>query len=130
MPDRNHRPVHHQALTPEALTMVDAIVRTTSFAATRELGKVPSALTCSVRQLEESLDALLFDRSSRQVLITEAGRLVLKSTVRSSPTAQLHYAWRAERSAPGLGRALQWWLKQLESPAKRRSLIERHVYRL
>ena len=60
----------------------------------------------------------------------EAGRLVLKSTLRSSPTARLHYAWRAERSALGLGRALQWWLKQLESPATRRSLIERHVHRL
>jgi hypothetical protein len=60
----------------------------------------------------------------------EAGRLVLKSTVRSTPTARLHYAWRVERSALGLGRALQWWLKQLESPATRRSLIERHVHRL
>ncbi len=323
MPDRNHRPEHHQALTPEALTMVDTIARTGSFAAAaRELGKVPSALTYSVRQLEESLDALLFDRSSRQAQLTdagrellhegrrllqemaavasrvrrvangwetqlaisvedilshgtvfelveafcqdnadagtrlrlrtdvlagtwealvtgqvelaigisgehpnpggielhklgdmpfvycvaphhalaaaegplddavlvhhravavadtaqrltprtvnllpgqdvltvpstrakleallrglgsgflpeamarphiEAGRLVLKSTVRSSPTARLYYAWRAERSALGLGRALQWWLKQLESPATRRSLIERHVHRL
>jgi DNA-binding transcriptional LysR family regulator len=313
MPDRSERPEHYQALTPEALVMVDTIARTGSFAAAaRELGKVPSALTYSVRQLEESLDALLFDRSSRQAQLTdagrellhegrrllqemaavanrvrrvangwetqlaisvedilshgtvfelveafchdnadcgtrlrlrtdvlagtwealvtgqvelaigvklhklgdmpfvycvaphhalaaldgplddavlvhhravavadtaqrlaprtvnllpgqdvltvpstrakleallrglgsgflpeamarphiEAGRLVLKSTVRSSPTARLHYAWRAERSALGLGRALQWWLKQLESPATRRSLIERHVHGL
>jgi DNA-binding transcriptional LysR family regulator len=321
--DRSHRPQYHQALTPEALTMVDTIARTGSFAAAaRELGKVPSALTYSVRQLEESLDALLFDRSSRQAQLTdagrellqegrrllqemqavasrvrrvaggwetelaisvedilsqttvfelveafcqdhgdagtrlrlrsdvlagtwealvsgqvelaigvsgehrnpggieiaelgempfiycvaphhplaavdgalddallvhhravavadtaqrlapltvnllpgqdvltvphmraklealvrglgsgflpepmarphiEAGRLVHKPTVRSSPTARLHYAWRAERSALGLGRALQWWLKQLQSPATRRSLIERHVHRL
>jgi DNA-binding transcriptional LysR family regulator len=321
--ERSHRPQHHQALTPEALTMVDTIARTGSFAAAaRELGKVPSALTYSVRQLEENLDALLFDRSSRQAQLTdagrellhegrrllqemaavasrvrrvasgwetqlaisiedilsqatvfelveafcqdhgdagtrlrlrsdvlagtwealvtgqvelaigvsgehrnpggielaelgempfvycvaphhplaalegplddavlvhhravavadtaqrlapltvnllpgqdvltvphmraklealvrglgsgflpepmarphiEAGRLVLKPTVRSSPAARLHYAWRAERSALGLGRALQWWLKQLESPTTRRSLIERHVFRL
>ncbi len=321
--DRSHRPQYHQALTPEALTMVDTIARTGSFAAAaRELGKVPSALTYSVRQLEESLDALLFDRSSRQAQLTdagrellnegrrllqemqavasrvrrvaggwetelaisvedilsqttvfelveafcqdhgdagtrlrlrsdvlagtwealvsgqvelaigvsgehrnpggietaelgempfvycvaphhalaavegalddpllvhhravavadtaqrlapltvnllpgqdvltvphmraklealvrglgsgflpepmarphiEAGRLVQKATVRNSPTARLHYAWRAERSALGLGRALQWWLKQLQSPATRRSLIERHVHRL
>ncbi len=321
--DAKTRPQHHQALTPEALTMVDTIARTGSFAAAaRELGKVPSALTYSVRQLEDSLDALLFDRSSRQAQLTdagrellhegrrllqemqavasrvrrvangwetelaisvedilsqatvfelveafcqahgdagtrlrirsdvlagtwealvsgqvelaigvsgehqnpggielaelgempfvycvaphhalaatlgplddallvnhravavadtaqrlapltvnllpgqdvltvphmraklealvrglgsgflpepmarphiEAGRLVQKATVRSSPTARLHYAWRAERSALGLGRALQWWLQQLQSPATRRSLIERHVWRL
>ena len=317
------RPQHHQALTPEALAMVDTIARTGSFAAAaRELGKVPSALTYSVRQLEESLDALLFDRSSRQAQLTdagrelltegrrllhemqavasrarrvargwetelaisvedilspttvfelveafcqdhgdagtrlrirhdvlagtwealttgqvelaigvsgehrnpggielrelgempfiycvaphhalagvaaplddaelvhhravavadtaqrlapltvnllpgqdvltvptmraklealvrglgcgflpepmarplvEAGRLVQKTTVRTNPVARMHYAWRAERSALGLGRALQWWLKQLESPATRRSLIERHVWRV
>ena len=41
------------ALTPEALTMMDTIARSGSFAAAaRELGKVPSALTYSVRQLE------------------------------------------------------------------------------
>ncbi len=62
------------ALTPEALTMVDLIARTGSFAAAaRELGKVPSALTYSVRQLEEALDVLLFDRSSRQATLTAAG---------------------------------------------------------
>ena len=55
------------ALTPDALAMMDAIARTGSFAAAaRELGKVPSALTYSVRQLEDALDVLLFDRSSRQ----------------------------------------------------------------
>ncbi|MFZ4650618.1 MAG: LysR substrate-binding domain-containing protein [Rubrivivax sp.] len=65
-------------LTPEALAMVDAIARTGSFAAAaRELGKVPSALTYSVRHLEEALDALLFDRSSRQAQLTAAGRELL-----------------------------------------------------
>lgn len=64
----------HLVLTPEALSMVDAIARTGSFAAAaRELGKVPSALTYSVRQLEEALDVLLFDRSSRQAQFTAAG---------------------------------------------------------
>lgn len=66
------------ALTPEALTMVDMIARTGSFAAAaRELGKVPSALTYSVRQLEEALDVLLFDRRSRQAQLTDAGRELL-----------------------------------------------------
>jgi DNA-binding transcriptional LysR family regulator len=56
----------------------------------------------------------------------EAGRLVQKETARQPPLARLHYAWRAERSALGLGRALQWWLRQLESPTTRRALLERH----
>ena len=50
MPDRLH------ALTPDALVMMDTIARSGSFAAAaRELGKVPSALTYSVRQLEDCL---------------------------------------------------------------------------
>jgi DNA-binding transcriptional LysR family regulator len=72
MPDRLH------ALTPDALVMMDTIARTGSFAAAaRELGKVPSALTYSVRQLEEALDVLLFDRSSRQAQLTAAGTELL-----------------------------------------------------
>jgi DNA-binding transcriptional LysR family regulator len=72
MPDRLN------ALTPDALLMVDTIARTGSFAAAaRELGKVPSALTYSVRQLEEALDVLLFDRSSRQAQFTAAGQELL-----------------------------------------------------
>jgi molybdate transport repressor ModE-like protein len=67
-----------QALTPDALEMMDTIARTGSFAAAaRELGKVPSALTYSVRQLEEALDVLLFDRSSRQAQLTAAGTELL-----------------------------------------------------
>jgi DNA-binding transcriptional LysR family regulator len=65
-------------LTPEALAMMDAIARTGSFAAAaRELGKVPSALTYNVRQLEDALDVLLFDRRSRQAQMTAAGEELL-----------------------------------------------------
>ena len=67
-----------QALTPDALAMMDTIARTGSFAAAaRELGRVPSALTYSVRQLEDALDVLLFDRSSRQAQLTAAGQELL-----------------------------------------------------
>jgi DNA-binding transcriptional LysR family regulator len=66
------------ALTPDALQMMDIIARTGSFAAAaRELGRVPSALTYSVRQLEDALDVLLFDRSSRQARLTAAGQELL-----------------------------------------------------
>lgn len=61
-------------LTPELLEMVSLIARTGSFAAAaRALGKVPSAVTYSIRQLEEQLDVLLFDRRSRQATLTPAG---------------------------------------------------------
>ena len=65
-------------LTPEALGMVDAVHRTGSMAAAaRELGLVPSAVTYRVRQVEDALDVLLFDRSSRQAKLTEAGKELL-----------------------------------------------------
>ena len=68
----------HHVLTPDALLMMDTIARTGSFAAAaRELGKVPSALTYNVRQLEEALDVLLFDRRSRQARFTAAGEELL-----------------------------------------------------
>lgn len=71
-------PARHNALTPDALAMMDAIARSGSFAAAaRELGKVPSALTYGVRQLEDALDVLLFDRSSRQARLTAAGEELL-----------------------------------------------------
>ncbi len=75
---RNAMPNAHHVLTPEALTMMDVIARTGSFAAAaRELGKVPSALTYNVRQLEDALDVLLFDRRSRQAKFTAAGEELL-----------------------------------------------------
>jgi DNA-binding transcriptional LysR family regulator len=71
-------PPRRNALTPDALQMMDIIARTGSFAAAaRELGRVPSALTYSVRQLEDALDVLLFDRSSRQARLTAAGQELL-----------------------------------------------------
>jgi len=67
------------ALTPGALNMIATVERTGSMAAAaRELGLVPSALSYRVRQLETALDVLLFDRSSRQARLTEAGKELLR----------------------------------------------------
>lgn len=66
-------------LTPEALGLLDTVNRTGSMAAAaRELGLVPSAVTYRVRQVEDALDVLLFDRSSRQAKLTEAGKELLR----------------------------------------------------
>lgn len=66
-------------LTPDALVMLQRIADQGSFAAAaRVSGMVPSALTYRVRRIEDALDVLLFDRSSRQARLTEAGRELLR----------------------------------------------------
>lgn len=70
-------------LTPDALAMLQTIARSGSFAAAaRASNMVPSALTYRVRQMEDALDVLLFDRSSRQARLTEAGAELLREGVR------------------------------------------------
>jgi DNA-binding transcriptional LysR family regulator len=100
-------PKAHHALTPEALTMIDTIARSGSFAAAaRELGKVPSALTYSVRQLEDALDVLLFDRRSRQAKFTAAGtellnegrRLLAESAAVAQRVKRVASGWEAQLS--------------------------------
>jgi DNA-binding transcriptional LysR family regulator len=66
-------------LTPDALAMLETIAAAGSFAAAaRAMGMVPSALTYRVRQIEDALDVLLYDRSSRQAKLTEAGAELLR----------------------------------------------------
>ena len=66
-------------LTPDALSMLQSIASAGSFAAAaRALGLVPSALTYRVRQIEDALDVLLYDRSSRQAKLTPAGAELLR----------------------------------------------------
>jgi DNA-binding transcriptional LysR family regulator len=60
-----------------------------------------------------------------------AGLLVVRKVKRRSPSVRLSYAWRSPRTDDGreapLGLALRWWLQQLESPATRKALLERHA---
>lgn len=70
-------------LTPEALAMLQTIGSSGSFAAAaRVLGLVPSALTYRVRQIEDALDVLLFDRSAKQAQPTAAGQALLEEAGR------------------------------------------------
>jgi DNA-binding transcriptional LysR family regulator len=55
----------------------------------------------------------------------ETGRLVVKKTERPYRQVSISYAWRGGK-ASAQGRALQWWLTQLESPATRAALLENH----
>ena len=55
----------------------------------------------------------------------EAGHLVERKVARPARSIRMHYAW----GGPGFtapGRALQWWLSQLQSPTTRRALLENH----
>lgn len=65
-------------LTLEALQILDAIDRKGSFAAAAAgLDKVPSAITYSIRKLEEDLDVLLYDRRGHRARLTQAGEELL-----------------------------------------------------
>lgn len=72
-------PHAREVLTPEALSLLQTVARAGSFAAAaRELGLVPSAVTYRIRQIEDALDALLFDRTSRTARLTAAGAELLR----------------------------------------------------
>ena len=76
-------PTARDVLTPDALAMLETIAKAGSFAAAARVSHmVPSALTYRVRQIEDALDVLLFDRSSRQARLTEAGEELLREGAR------------------------------------------------
>src|SRR5688572_2983057 len=66
-------------LSLDSLQVIDAIDRKGSFAgAATELHRVPSAITYSIRQLEEGLGVELFDRRGHRAVLTDAGRELLR----------------------------------------------------
>jgi DNA-binding transcriptional LysR family regulator len=65
-------------LSLDAIQVLDAIDRKGSFAgAAGELHRVPSAITYSVKQLEDSLGIELFDRNGHRAVLTDAGKELL-----------------------------------------------------
>jgi DNA-binding transcriptional LysR family regulator len=68
------------AFTPlNSLNAFIAVARRLSYAgAAKDLGVSPSALSQSVRQLEERLEVTLLTRTSRSVALTDAGRRLLE----------------------------------------------------
>ena len=75
--------INRNVLTPDNLELLCSIAESGSFAAAaRQLDLVPSALTYRVRQIEDALDVLLFDRSTRQARPTPAGLELLHQAQR------------------------------------------------
>jgi DNA-binding transcriptional LysR family regulator len=65
-------------LTPEDLRLLNAVRATGSLSrAARELGKAVSTISHAARQLEDRLDALLFDRRGYRIALTAAGQLLV-----------------------------------------------------
>jgi DNA-binding transcriptional LysR family regulator len=112
------------ALTLEALETVETIARRGSFAAAAaELGKVPSALTYTVRKLEDELDVLLFDRRGPRARLTPAG-LELRAAGRPLLRASDDLVRRVRRVASGWEPELRVGVDALIDFARLRPLIE------
>lgn len=91
--------------TLDQLLVLDAIARTGSFAsAARELHRVPSAVSYSVKTLEDCLGVDLFDRTGRTAVLNSAGRSLLteareiidSATRLQRLSAQMRGGWEAE----------------------------------
>jgi DNA-binding transcriptional LysR family regulator len=117
------------ALTLDAIETVDTIARKGSFAAAAaELGKVPSALTYTVRKLEGELDVLLFDRRGPRAQLTAAGRELLEEGRRLLRSAD-DLARRVRRVASGWEPELRIGVDALIDFDRLRPLID-DFYRL
>src|SRR6476619_5683108 len=88
-------------LSLEALQIVDAIDRRGSFAkAAQELHKVPSTISYTVAKLEEDLGLQVFERHGPRIVLTPAGRELLKEG-RYLLKAALDLEQRVKRVASG-----------------------------
>ncbi|MDO9149754.1 MAG: LysR family transcriptional regulator [Methylotenera sp.] len=89
-------------LSLESLEVLDAIARKGSFAAAAEsLFRVPSAITYTIRKLEEDLNVKLFNRSGHRAELTLAGAELLKEG-RNLLNAASELESRVKRVAKGI----------------------------
>ena len=94
------------ALSSENLHLLATIAESGSLAAAaRRLGVVPSALSYRLRRMEELLDVLLIDRSTRRAQLTPAGQELLRASV--------HLLAELEAVALRVRRVAHGWESQL-----------------
>ena len=130
-------PHHPLASAPEPLT--DEMVRQHRAVAAADsiqrgrgltVGLLPGQDVFTVSTMPAKLDAQLrglgggFVPECLARPYIDSGRLVVKKMERTQRVIRLYYAWRGANRARQ-GRALQWWLKQLESPVTRAALLAR-----
>jgi DNA-binding transcriptional LysR family regulator len=92
-------------LNQEDFELLHAIHATGSLSkAAARMGKAPSSLSYNARQLEERIDALLFDRRGYRIALTPAGELLMEQSQRLRDDAlavtrrvqQVAKGWEAE----------------------------------
>lgn len=127
---------YSDGLTPARLRAVLSVASTGSFsAAAREVGTSQSGVSRSVAAVETILDTVIFDRSTRQVRLTEAGRDVVEraALVVAEIDAVVRHARSSETPRPRLTLAsltsvselhLADALAGLEPPLRRMRCIE------
>lgn len=111
-------------LTIEAIEVIDAIARKGSFAAAADvLFKVPSALTYTVKKLEQDLGVKLFDRNGHRATLTEAGAELLKEGRLLLDAAQTLES-RVKRVAKGVETEINIAVSDLFNPKPVLEIIE------
>ncbi len=107
-----------------SLEMLDTVARLGSFTAAAELlHKVPSAISYSVRQIEQELDVVLFRRLPRKVELTPAGE-VFVSQARVLLKQMEETNAQTRRAAHGWQSTLKLTLDNVVKLDKLKSLVE------
>ncbi len=76
------------ALLPDLATFILVVNQGSFTAAAKELGVTPSALSKLITRLEQALRVKLFERTTRQLLITQAGKKVYAQAVAMTNAAE------------------------------------------
>lgn len=106
-----------------SLEVIDAVARNGSFtAAASELHRVPSAISYTVRQLEEWLAVPLFTRRHRDVELTEAGRYFIQEG-RSVIKKMLATRRQCQQVANGWRGQLNIAVDRIVKPQRTRQLV-------
>lgn len=113
------------AFSQSSLELVDTVARLESFTAAAEiLHKVPSAVSYSIRQIEQELDVVLFRRLPRKVELTLAGELFLKQA-RVMLRQMEETKAQTRRAAQGWQKTLKLTLDNVVKLEHLKPLIER-----
>ncbi len=107
-----------------SLKMIDTVARLGSFTAAAEvLHKVPSAISYSVRQMEQDLDVVLFKRLPRKVELTPAGEVFL-TEARAMLRQMEEVKSQTRRAAHGWQKTLKLTLDNVVRLDQMKPLIE------
>jgi DNA-binding transcriptional LysR family regulator len=94
------------------------------------VGVMPGQEVLTVPSMATKLEALMRGLGCGSLPVSmvrrhiEAGRLVAPPTYQEKRLFPMHYAWRNTGQPPG--KALAWWLEQLQAPKTREALVHQH----